>query len=203
MDDEVTLWLQGLARGESSAVQHIWERYYGQLMILASRKLQRHNRRAADEEDLALSAFHSFCQGANAGRFPQLNDRHDLWKLMLTITARKASAVMRRDRRQKRGGGLVRGDSVFMRPGESEDAAGIDQVAGSQPTPEFAVQVAEQCERLLQCLPDDQHRDLALKKLEGYTTLQVAEQLNCTPRTVERKLARIRESWQELLNEDE
>ena len=196
-DDSVTRWLSQLAEGDELAVQRIWERYYEQLVRLARRKLGDTSRRAADEEDVALSAFHSFCQGAAAGRFPRLDDRHDLWKLLVTITARKASAQMRRAYRQKRGGGTVRGESVFVRRGESSEwAMGLAQVMGSEPTPEVAAMAAEQYEQLLDTLQDDSLRRVALCKLEGYSNEEIARQLDCAPRTVERKLARIRDKWE-------
>jgi RNA polymerase sigma factor (sigma-70 family) len=195
MDDAVSLWLQGLVQGDEEAVQRIWEKYYGQLIRIASGKLGQHSRRACDEEDIAISAFHSFCRGVACGRFPRLNDRHDLWKLMLTITARKVSDQIRRDRRQKRGKGIVRGESAFMVSDTSKNAEGINRAQGFEPTPDFAVQVAEECERLLGSLPDETHRKIALCKLEGFSNSEIALQLDCTPRTVERKLSRIREVW--------
>ena len=51
--------------------------------------VRRAPRRASDEEDVALSAFQSFYQGIARGRFPQLEDRDNLWRLLITITARK------------------------------------------------------------------------------------------------------------------
>ena len=63
-DDEVTRWLEGLTQGDDLAIQQIWERYYERLVRLARKKLGDTSRRMADEEDVALSAFHSFCQGA-------------------------------------------------------------------------------------------------------------------------------------------
>ncbi|NLX97735.1 MAG: RNA polymerase subunit sigma-70 [Rhodopirellula sp.] len=194
-EDEVTLWLGGLAKGDNAAIQEIWQAYYDRLIRLARKKLGDSSRRAADEEDVALSAFHSFCRGAAAGKFPQLDDRHDLWKLLVTITARKASAQLRRSHRQKRGGGGVRGESVFVRDDSSQRGAGIDQVLGQEPTPELAALVAEQCEHLLGRLEDESLRRIALLKLEGYSNDEIAQQLDCAPRTVERKLARIREAW--------
>jgi DNA-directed RNA polymerase specialized sigma24 family protein len=195
MDDDVTRWLSGLAAGNETAVDHIWQAYYERLVRLARQKLGPGGPRSADEEDVALSAFHSFCQGAAAGRFPQLGDRHDLWKLLVTITARKAGAHLKRHYRLKRGGGNVRGESVFV-PADSDQAqAGIDQVMGREPTPELAAMVAEQCEYLLGCLEDETLRRIALLKLEGYSNEEIASQLDCAPRTVERKLARIRDLW--------
>ena len=62
---------------------------------------------------MALSAFDSFCRGVAAGRFPQLDDRENLWRLLVILTARKAFDQVRDERRQKRGGGAVSGESVL------------------------------------------------------------------------------------------
>jgi len=196
-DDEVTQWLGQLAQGDELAIQRIWSRYYEQLVRLARKKLGDASRRMADEEDVVLSAFDSFCRGAAAGRFPRLDDRHDLWKLLVTITARKAVAQLRRAHRQKRGSGAVRGESVFQGPDDSIRRAGIDNVLGSEPTPELAAMVSEQCERLLECLDDAALRKVALAKLEGFANEEIAEQLECSPRTVERRLAQIRQQWEQ------
>jgi RNA polymerase sigma factor (sigma-70 family) len=194
-DDEVTRWLSGLARGEDFAVEQIWRRYYDRLVRLARRKLAEGRRRVADEEDVALSAFHTFCRGAAAGRFPRLEDRGDLWKLLVTITARKAARLVRRETQQKRGSGDVRGESVFVGPADRERGGGIGEVLGTEPTPELAALAAEQCERLLEVLPRDELRQIALWKLEGYANDEIAAKMQCAPRTVERKLHRIRELW--------
>lgn len=192
---DVTQWITRMAEGDEAAVQAIWQSYFEKLVHLARRKLERLPRRAADEEDVALSAMQSFYQGAVEGRFPQLNDRHDLWKLLVTITTRKAFAQMKRDRAQKRGGGRVRGESVFLRE-EDVTRGGIHQVMGEQPTPEFAVQVAETCGRLLEQLDDEDLKTVALCKMQGYANEEIAEVLDCAVRTVERKLARIRQTWE-------
>ncbi|NLS93693.1 MAG: RNA polymerase subunit sigma-70 [Planctomycetaceae bacterium] len=193
--DEVTCWFHGLAKGDEAAAEEVWRHYYEKLVRFARGKLAEGQRRAADEEDVALSAFHSFCRGAAAGRFPQLEDRHDLWKLLVTITARKAAHQIRRDMQQKRGSGSVRGESVFVGAGDSDRAFGIGNMLGTEPTPEFAVMAAEECEHLLEALPDEQIRQIALWKLEGFTNEEIAEKLDCAPRTVERKLQRIRDLW--------
>lgn len=198
MDEETTQLLEGLAKGDQLAIQEIWNRYNEPLMRLARRKLGEASRRAADEEDIALSAFHSFCRGAAAGRFPQLDDRQDLWKLMVTITARKAAAQLRRSHRQKRGGGAVRGESAFLYADStsSHPTPGIDRVEGDERTPELEVMFTEECARLLDQLEDESLRKIALYKLEGYSNDEIASLLSCAPRTIERKLARIRDLWQ-------
>jgi DNA-directed RNA polymerase specialized sigma24 family protein len=185
----VTHWIGQLKGGDPAAAQKLWEGYFQKMVELARHKLQGMPRRAADEEDVALSAFDSFCRGAAQGRFPQLSDRDSLWPLLVAITAHKSIDLLRHERRQKRGGG-------------QPDAAAapepdVEAVIGREPTPEFALQVAEETRRLLARLGDEALRAVALWKMEGYTVEEIAGRLDCVPRTVERKLRAIRRLWGE------
>ena len=69
-DGSVTGWLGRLRAGDPSAAQQLWQRYFQRLVGLARQKLRDVPRRVADEEDVALSAFDSFCRNAEQGRFP-------------------------------------------------------------------------------------------------------------------------------------
>jgi hypothetical protein len=91
-EHSVTHWIDQLKAGDQAAAQKLWEGYFHRLVRLARTKLQGAPKRAADEEDVALSAFDSFCQGVERGRFPQLADRDDLWRLLVTLTDGKPSA---------------------------------------------------------------------------------------------------------------
>jgi DNA-directed RNA polymerase specialized sigma24 family protein len=193
----VTDWINQLKQGDPVAAQRLWECYFQRLVELARKKLRGSRRREADEEDVALSAFDSFCRGAGQGRFPQLADRHDLWHLLVVITARKARDQVDREHRLKRGGGAVRGESALVGVSESPEApAGLEQTVGNEPTPEFAAQMAEECRRLLDKLGDDELRSIAVWKMEGYTNEQIAERLDLALATVERRLGVIRKLWE-------
>ena len=61
-DASVTHWIDEFRRGNRTAAQQLWERYFHRLANLARQKLPERLLRAADEEDVALSAFHSFCR---------------------------------------------------------------------------------------------------------------------------------------------
>jgi DNA-directed RNA polymerase specialized sigma24 family protein len=192
----VTQWIGLLQAGDLAAAQKLWECYFERLVRLARKRLGGERRRAADEEDVALSAFDSFCRAAGQGRFPQLHDRHNLWTLLVLITARKSADLIRHEGRKKRGGGAVRGESALLPPGNaSSPPAGLEQVVGHEPTPEFAAQMAEACQRLLDRLGAEL-RSVALWKLEGYTNAEIAKQLGCVEGTVERKLRVIRTIWE-------
>jgi DNA-directed RNA polymerase specialized sigma24 family protein len=149
----------------------------------------------ADEEDVALSAFKSFCRGAQDGRFPQLQEHEDPWPLLLALTTHKAIDLLRYERRVKRGGP---GQQHARPEGPEELPAadiGLSQLIGKEPDPQAAFQVAEECQDILDRLSDTILRAIALWKIEGFTTEEIASKLGCTTRTIERKLQLIRRLW--------
>ena len=200
LERDLTCWIQRLGDGDSQAAQLLWEAYFEKLVHLARRKLTGVTLRAADEEDVALSAMYSFYKGMQEKKFGWVADRTDLWKLLVTITARKACIQRRAHMTQKRGGGRVQGESFFDRrknPDGDDFGNGIADVLGHEPTPEIAAGVAETCQVMLDRLGDDRLREIAVMTLEGATPVDIAEKLGCVRRTIERKLERIREMWSE------
>jgi DNA-directed RNA polymerase specialized sigma24 family protein len=195
MSNDVRQWLEQLQQGEPEAAQRVWEQYFGQLVRVAQRKMGSLPRRAADEEDVALSAMNSFVQGARGGKFPRLDDESDLWRLLVTITARKVSAQRRRHFAARRSGGKVRGESIFLQGDNDQQMGGIGTVPGEIATPAFAAQVADECRVLFEKLDDPLLRDIARWKMEGFSNDEIATKLGRTERTIERKLALIRDSW--------
>ena len=192
-DSPVSVWIERLKSGDEEAANHLWRRYFDQLVRLVRAKLRVTPTRATDEDDVALSAFKSLCLGATRGRFPELTSRDQLWRLLVVITARKAWAHVEHERRFKRGGGKVFSQSILT--GLCNEDSGLAQIVGKKPTPEFAAQVAEEYAILLDRLGDATLRQVAQWKLEGYTNEEIAGKLGCVPRTVERKLERIRSKW--------
>ncbi len=199
MSDEgsISRWLEGLKAGEAAGIDRLWDRYFHRLVGLAGARLLSHARRDYDEEDIALSAFHSFCDRVGRGQFPQLNDRNDLWRLLATITARKAIQRIREQNRQKRGGGRVLGESAVVSPGAVDE--GMAQFLGREPEPGEAAEFNDDLDRLLGALGDPKLRTIALRKLEGYSSAEIAVQLGISARSVDRKLELIREIWREAI----
>jgi DNA-directed RNA polymerase specialized sigma24 family protein len=186
--NSVTQWIRALKHGDQSAAQRLWEAYFRRLVGLARARLRDSPRRIADEEDVALSAFDSFCRGAQTGRFPRLDDRNDLWQILVLITVRKAIDLFNYERRPSRGMGRVQSLTELGQEG-------LEAVGGAEPTPELAAQLAEEFERLMKQLGDSTLERIATLKLEGYADDEIAARLGCVTRTVERKLALIRRTW--------
>src|SRR5207245_808726 len=122
-------------------------------------------RQAADEEDVALSAFAAFCRGIQEGLFPRLSNRDDLWRLLVAITLRKVIDLMRYEEHRTQGAGVVNGGAAATDVNAaSTDEPAIERLLSREPTPEIAAQVADEFERLLDCLEDDSLRSVALRK---------------------------------------
>ncbi|MEZ6137817.1 MAG: ECF-type sigma factor [Pirellulaceae bacterium] len=186
----VTGWIHQLSGGDAQAAEQLWQHVALRLREFALNKLDVRTRLRYDEHDAANSAFHSLCRGLIDGKL-DATDRDALWGLLAVITSRKVAAQRRYSNRQKRGGGAVRGESGFAEYGE----AGINAVDGNQLTPEELTEISESCGQLLDTIPDETMKKIVLLKFQGFTNGEVAIELNCTRRTIERKLERIRRTW--------
>jgi DNA-directed RNA polymerase specialized sigma24 family protein len=180
----VTTWLDGVKNHSDEAAQGLWNRYFAQLVPLARRQL-RGLGRDVDEEDVALSALKSAMIGVQNNRFPDLLDRTGLWPLLVTITMRKAVNELKRQRAKKRD-----------RAAE-QSMADWQLIGGSEPAPDFALRLAEAIQTLVHDLGDPTLQTIAQRKLEGYSNDDIAQELQVSTRTVVRKLARIRQEWDE------
>jgi len=191
-DGSVTQLIGEMRDGDTDAVSALWGRYFPQLANLARKTLGENPRRVADEEDAVISAFATFWKRVNRGEFSDLAGRDSLWKLMAVITIRKAIKQTRRESTAKRGGAhrvLTETDAAPI-PGQPFLDT-IRQVAGDVSFEEMDSLGYE----LMESLPDADLRSIALLKLMGYTNQEVAADLGCSIRRIERKLALNRTIW--------
>lgn len=188
-EESVTNWLQAFQGGDREAIRHLWKRYFNRMIGLARQKLGDSPRVAADEEDVALSAFDSFCQGVEQGEFSRLQDRDDLWRLLVVITLRKAVNLIHHEGRQKRGGDQV----------QESDEAVLQGLLSREPSPAVTAAMNEEYLRMLDLLGDENLRKLVLLKLEAHTNAESAALLGRTRVTVQRMLKLIQQTWQQEL----
>lgn len=192
-DQSVTRWIAGLKTGDDDAVRRVWQRYFELLVRVARNRLRGAPRVVADEEDAALSAFDSFCRGAAHGLYLVLDDREDLWRLLVVITERKALDQVQRQRQQKRGGGKSIGtlDSSHSH----KEIGSNGRVTSQESNPELIAMMADECHALLARLRDESLRQVAHLRLEGYTSEEIAGRIGCSVRSIARKLELIRRTW--------
>ena len=139
---------------------------------------------------MALSAIQSVCDGIQNGRFSQLADRDELWKLLVCVARCKVLDQRKHEARGKRGGGKVvteadlAADDDAARPLDQLDpTAVIYQTARGEPTPEFAALVAEEYARRMDQLGDPELRRIAELKLACLTNQEIAQAIGRSLRT--------------------
>ncbi len=194
IDGSITRLIGGLKAGDNAAAEQLWNRYFDRLVGLARARLRTAPRRGldADEEDAALSAFHSLCRGAARGRFPLLSDRDDLWKLLVVLTVRKSLNQIEHQTASKRGGTRIVHETDFPTAGADEFGNALDHFASREPTPEFLAMVADEYRHACQRLGDESLCAVFDLRLQNYSREEIAARLGCAVRTVTRKLEMIR-----------
>ena len=179
----ITQLIRAVQDGSSSAVRPLLLAYFERLVRLASKRLRNVPGLAGYDEDLALRSFHSvYRRLCDPARPLDLAGRDDLWRLLARRTISRTIDLIRRHRPRE-----VPGD---------ED---ITQLLTRELTPEEAAELADDCRRLLDSLREPELRQIALWKVEGYTHEEIAARLDCVPRTIERKVSRIRLIWRHEL----
>jgi len=182
----VSIWLRDLKAGDQQSAQHLWNRYFQRLVVLARSRLMNRTR-VADEEDIALNALNSLFLAVQQGRYPNLSDRSELWPLLVSITLRKTTNQLKWNYAQKR----------TPRAEVAQDE--MDHIAALDPGPEEVIQLSDQVQHLLQLLPDEKLARIARQRLAGDSVAEIAADLAVSRRTVARKLARIRQEWEEAV----
>jgi len=175
----VTGMFRDYRSGDPAAFAELWSHFRSRLLGLARKTLSGRLQPVTDAEDALQSAFVSFWQRSERGEFGDDLDRDDLWNLLGLITVRKALKHQRKQGTQKRGGG------------SSHLAIPVEAIPAPEQNPDFAMT----CEELMAQL-DEELRTFAMLRMMGEKNREIAQQLGCTERKVERKLNLIRATWE-------
>jgi DNA-directed RNA polymerase specialized sigma24 family protein len=184
-EQSVSEWIEECRRGDDRAAARLWDRYFRRMVGLARARLQTLQRRAADEEDVALSAFAAFCRAMRDERYPDLKDRDDLWRVLVVFTCRKA-------------GDLIDRETAGRRP-RTEGETGLAQAADRKPPPDVAAEIAEQFQVFLSSVEDERMLEAAVLRMEGHKTTEIAERLGVAPPTARHWLALLRAQLEEQM----
>jgi DNA-directed RNA polymerase specialized sigma24 family protein len=180
--------LFSLARqGDAAAFAPLWQHFFPRLVSLARKRFSGRPAVSDDAEDAAQAALISFWSQLQSGELLQDLCREGLWNLLATITARKVGKQKRHDAAARRGAGRVQGEADL--PGDRP----LAELLSVLPTQELDLQAAE----LMEALPPEL-QELAMLRLLGHSTEEIAEQFDCTRRKVQRKLELVRLRWESL-----
>ena len=202
-------WLDDLQRGSPEAAEKLWSKFSGKLAALIRRRIDRYGLRRVDEEDLVVDVFASLCRGAEHGRFPRLEEKDDLWQVLLMLTNNKVVDQLRKSP-------MPQTESAIEGHGNESFDNALQMIEGNEPTPRFAAELADELKELMSRLSPQRleamglrklggHRGdelsemlqtLAAKKLESMTNREIAKDMDLSLRVVERGLRLIRMIWE-------
>jgi len=165
-----------LSSGDPVAAEAVFARYAERLSHLADRHLSHKLAGRLDGEDVVQSVFRTFFRRSAAGEF-RIDSSAQLWRLLVTITLRKAQAKARYHTADIRDAG--------MEAGSGDD--GKPNVATDEPGPDQAVILVEEIEVLLRGLPP-LHCQVLEGRLRGETPSEIADRLGITRQSVYRVL---------------
>ena len=187
----ITKVLGRMGQLDEQATQLLWDHFFSRLCQFAEAKIYPRHRRNISPDEIASTAFMSLVDGFRQKRFANLRNRDDLWQLLTLIAARRTINEQRKHDCAKRGNGKVSGQQAFGRSGINGI---IDYVQLELSAVDYA-DLEELVQSLIHFLPDDSLQKVAEAKLGGFSNIEIALQLGCAERTVERKLALIRRIW--------
>lgn len=186
-EGSVTRLLKALREGDDDAAAQLWERYFRRLEGVAHTHLAPVRSKACDEEDVALSAYFTFCRRYRGGEYESLRDRDEFWRLLACITKRKSINVLRYEGAVIHGGNKVQGGLA------------LERVIGAEVTPSDMAELLDEQRRVMDVLrsEDETLCLIAQRKFEGFTNREIAPELCRSVRAVQRKVKRIQILWAE------
>ncbi len=174
--------LDQLRAGDEAAAAKIVEDHTAGLVAVARRQMGGGLARRIDPEDILQSVYRSLFVRVQQGEF-ELGAGRDLWQLLVTMTLNKV-------RRSARFHGAGKRD-MSMDQSVRADADPLAHVPGDgEPGPEEAAMLIDETEAFLKSLKP-QDRPIVELRLQGYNSIEIAEQTGRAERSVRRILKQI------------
>jgi len=170
--------------GDESAARELFDKYCEQLMRLAKKRIGQRMTSRVDPEDVLQSAFRTFFTHVRNDDF-SFEQADDLFKLLVRLTVHKTLRQIAYHRAAKR--------NPELEIGHGSDAHELlQQIASESPSPEVEVALVDEFERFVGQLPPVDREVLGLK-LQGFTTVEIAEKLGSYDRKIRRILERVQD----------
>jgi RNA polymerase sigma-70 factor (ECF subfamily) len=176
-----------LRAGDQDAAAQIFQRFAGRLIALAHSRLDGAVRKKVDPEEIVQSVYMSFFVRFADGQFV-LDGWGSLWALLTVLTVRRCG------RQIEYFHAACRDVTRELSPGAFPDGAHPSwQMIARDPSPQEAAVLTEVVEELMRALEEGPHRDIVSLSLQGHKPVEIAGEIGCTERTVQRVLRRVKE----------
>lgn len=194
-DISIHALLAGLRNENSTTEEFVYQAYLPRLTQLSAKLMGGFTAASEDECDVAHSTLKSFMLRARGGQALDLPSHDSLWALLAEMARCKAANRIRDERTLKRGGGRVLNATDFS--GDQCNQSPIDLA----PDELYAGDLDLACEELLNFLPNDELRQIAILLFQGHTQREIMDLMNRkSPAAIQRKVALIRSYWQNHLD---
>jgi RNA polymerase sigma-70 factor (ECF subfamily) len=173
-----------LRERDDAAAKEVFDEFAGRLIALARSRLDSHIRRKVEPEDVVQSAFRSFFTRQADGKF-ELKNWESLWGLLAQITLRKCGHKI------KALTGPTRDVRREVPPPRTDDSDIVWEEVARDPTASQHAILDETLEQLRRGLKEREWQVFVLR-LQGYTAMEISEQVGRTEYTVAGILKKIR-----------
>ncbi len=168
--------------GSESAARDLFDKYCERLMKLAKRRIGQRMASRFDPEDVIQSAFRTFFTRVKNDEFT-FEAEDDLFKLLVRLTVRKTLRRIEHHSAAKRNPNLEAAQ-------RTDDVEPFSLVASHTVTPDMEVALIDEFQDFIGNLPELDRKVIELK-IQGYSTVEIAEQVGSYERKVRRVLERI------------
>ena len=168
--------------GSESAARDLFDKYCERLMKLAKRRIGQRMASRFDPEDVIQSAFRTFFTRVKNDEFT-FEAEDDLFKLLVRLTVRKTLRRIEHHNAAKRNPNLEAAQ-------RTDDVEPFSLVASHTVTPDMEVALIDEFQDFIGNLPELDRKVIELK-IQGYSTVEIAEQVGSYERKVRRVLERI------------
>ncbi len=178
--------------GDGAAMEQLTRQYEPELRIVARLRLGPALRPYLDSVDLVQSVHRSLMMGLRDNRF-DIATPQNLLALALTIVRRKAARHWRHLQRQKR---LADGATTHDESGQQDVLETLLALKSTDSSSQAEADLRDQLSQWMSQL-DAVEKQLIALRIEGYSTVEVAQTLGLDPDVLRVKLSRLRKRLRE------
>ncbi|QDT21807.1 RNA polymerase sigma factor [Gimesia chilikensis] len=171
----------------SPRFEHLWDRFHQVLKDYVERRISPQLQPHVGASDILQSAFLSLWRRLEDSSKPPLTDQDDLWGFLMTIARRKLARRWRQIQTQKRGAGNVITATDYT---SSTSGAAFEEIFYEEVNQQLKLELEEASDRL-----DVECQTIISMKLTGMTNAEIANELKCSIRRIERKNNLIRKAF--------